>query len=64
MPAFNRNHRLPSLLIRSGRKPSEAGPYVVAAAVTVGALAITALITQHLAKKAQLKTLPLVIFWK
>jgi pimeloyl-ACP methyl ester carboxylesterase len=53
MPAFNRNHRLPSPLIRNGRKSSEAGPYVVAAAVTVGALAITALFTQHLAKKAE-----------
>jgi pimeloyl-ACP methyl ester carboxylesterase len=52
MPAFN-NHRLPSPLIRSGRKSSEAGTYVVAAAVTVGALAITALITQHLAKKVE-----------
>jgi hypothetical protein len=54
MPAFNRIGRSLSPLKRASRKkPSEGGPYVVAAAVTVGALAVTALITQHLAKKAE-----------
>ena len=54
MPAFNRIGRSLSPLKRTSRnKLSEGGPYVVAAAVTVGALAITALITQHWAKEAE-----------
>ena len=54
MPAFNRIGRSGSPVKRTSRsKLSQGGPYVVAAAATVGALAITALITQHLAKKAE-----------
>ena len=35
------------------RKVSKAHPYAVAAAVTVGALAVTALVNRHLARKAE-----------
>jgi pimeloyl-ACP methyl ester carboxylesterase len=54
MPAFDRTGRPLSPLKRTSRKKlSAGGPCVLAAAVTVGALAVTALITQHLAKKAE-----------
>ena len=40
-------------LADKGRTIAQAHPYVVAAAATVGALAISALMNRHLAKKAE-----------
>jgi pimeloyl-ACP methyl ester carboxylesterase len=53
MTAANRTSRLPTHVGRKSRKVSKANPYAVAAAVTVGALAISALVNRHLAKKAE-----------
>jgi pimeloyl-ACP methyl ester carboxylesterase len=53
MTAANRTSRLPTSVGRKSRKVSQANPYAVAAAVTVGALAISALVNRHLAKKAE-----------
>jgi pimeloyl-ACP methyl ester carboxylesterase len=53
MTAANRTSRLPTSVGRKSRKVSKANPYAVAAAVTVGALAISALVNRHLAKKAE-----------
>jgi pimeloyl-ACP methyl ester carboxylesterase len=59
MTAFNRIGRSVSPVKGTSRsKLLKGGPYVVAAAATVGALAITALITQHLAKKAETENPP------
>src|SRR6202140_3665834 len=53
MTAANLKTRSPRSLADKGRTIAQAHPYVVAAAATVGALAISALINRHLAKKAE-----------
>ena len=45
--------RSPRSLAHKGRTIAQAHPYVVAAAATVGALAISALVNRHLAKSAE-----------
>ena len=45
--------RSPRSLAHKGRTIAQAHPYVVAAAATVGALAISALVNRHLAKNAE-----------
>ena len=45
--------RSPRSLAHNGRPITRAHPYVVAAAATVGALAISALVNRHLAKSAE-----------
>jgi pimeloyl-ACP methyl ester carboxylesterase len=53
MPPIKRASRLPVSVARRRRKVAEVHPYAVAAAVTVGALAATALFNRHWAKKAE-----------
>jgi len=53
MTAANLKIRSSRSLAGKGRTIAQAHPYVVAAAATVGALAISALINGHLAKKAE-----------
>jgi pimeloyl-ACP methyl ester carboxylesterase len=52
MTAANRINRLPTSVAHKSRQVTRAHPYTVAAALTVGALAATALVNRHLAKKA------------
>jgi pimeloyl-ACP methyl ester carboxylesterase len=53
MPASNLARRLPGSVAAKRRRSSPAHPYAVAAAVTVGALALSALVNRHLAKRAE-----------
>jgi pimeloyl-ACP methyl ester carboxylesterase len=53
MTAAHLNTRSPKSLAHKGRTMAQAHPYVVAAAATVGALAISALVNRHLAKIAE-----------
>jgi pimeloyl-ACP methyl ester carboxylesterase len=53
MTAVNRIRRRPTSVEGKSRKVPTAHPYAVAAAVTVGALAVTALVNRHLARKAE-----------
>src|ERR1700676_4960323 len=52
MTAANLKTRSPRSLAHKSRTIAQAHPYVVAAAATVGALAISALVNRHLAKNA------------
>src|SRR4030088_2749882 len=54
MTAAHLKTRSPRSLAHKGRTIAQAHPYVVAAAATVGALAISALVNRQLAKKAEL----------
>ena len=53
MTAAHLKTRSPRSLAHNGRTITRAHPYVVAAAATVGALAISALVNRHLAKSAE-----------
>jgi pimeloyl-ACP methyl ester carboxylesterase len=53
MTAVHLKTRSPRSLAYKGRTIAQAHPYVVAAAATVGALAISALVNRHLAKNAE-----------
>src|ERR1700694_387980 len=53
MTAAHLKTRSPRSLAHKGRTIAQAHPYVVAAAATVGALAISALVNRHLAKNAE-----------
>jgi pimeloyl-ACP methyl ester carboxylesterase len=53
MTAAHLKTRSPRALTHRGHTIAQAHPYVVAAAVTVGALAISALVNRHLAKNAE-----------
>ena len=53
MTAVYLKTRSPRTLTDKGRAIAQAHPYVVAAAATVGALAISALVNRHLAKNAE-----------
>jgi pimeloyl-ACP methyl ester carboxylesterase len=53
MIAVNRIRRFPTSVEGRSRKVSKAPPYALAAAVTLGALALTALVNRHLARKAE-----------
>src|ERR1700730_6906275 len=53
MTAAHLKTRSPRSLAHKGRPITRAHPYVVAAAATVGALAISALVNRHLAKSAE-----------
>src|SRR3982074_991449 len=53
MTAAHLKTRSPRSLTHKGRTTAQAHPYVVAAAATVGALAISALVNRHLAKNAE-----------
>ena len=56
LSAYDDRHlktRSPRTLTDKGRAIAQAHPYVVAAAATVGALAISALVNRHLAKNAE-----------
>src|SRR3979411_314269 len=53
MTAAHLKTRSPRYLAHNGRTIAQAHPYVVAAAATVGALAISALVNRHLAKGAE-----------
>ena len=53
MCAAHLKKRSPRSLADKGRTIAEAYPYAMAAAATVGALAISALVNRHLAKKAE-----------
>jgi hypothetical protein len=50
--------------LQKGRTIAQAHPYVVAAAATAGALAISAFVNRHLAKNAENDNPPLVNSWK
>jgi pimeloyl-ACP methyl ester carboxylesterase len=58
MTAIHLKTRSPRSLADKGRAIAKAHPYVVAAATTVGALAIAALVNRHLAKNAEKENLP------
>ena len=53
MTAAHLKIRSPKTLIDKGRTIAQSHPYAVAAAAIVGALAISALVNRHLAKKAE-----------
>ena len=53
MTAAHLKTRSPSSLADKGREIAQAHPYAVAAAATVGALAISALVNRHLARNAE-----------
>src|SRR6202521_4235611 len=53
MTAAHLKTRSPRSLAHKGHTIAQAHPYVVAAAATVGALAISALVNRHLAKNAE-----------
>jgi pimeloyl-ACP methyl ester carboxylesterase len=53
MTAANRTSRFPTSFGGKSRGPSKAHSYAVAAAVTAGALAVTALVNRHLAQRAE-----------
>ena len=53
MTAAHLRTRSPSSLAHKGRAIAQTHPYVVAAAATVAALAISALVNRHLARKAE-----------
>jgi pimeloyl-ACP methyl ester carboxylesterase len=53
MTAVNRVSHFATSVANKSRKVSKAHPYAVGAAVTVGALALSALVNRHLAKKAE-----------
>ena len=53
MRPVNHASQLPTSVGRRSRKVAKAHPYAVAAAVAAGALAATALLNRHLAKKAE-----------
>jgi hypothetical protein len=56
--------RSPKTLVGKGHTIAQAHPYLVGAAATVGALAISALVNSRLAKNAESENLPLVNSWK
>jgi pimeloyl-ACP methyl ester carboxylesterase len=58
MTAAHLKTRSPRFLALGGRTTAQAHPYLVAAAATAGALALSALVNRHLAKRAEQDNLP------